>query len=64
MKRKEGEDFEDYRERRLKEQKRLKVYLRGRVFWDSKNLGTYRNPNRIHRSNFTRVTDFLNSQKV
>lgn len=42
MKREEGESFEAYKKRRAKEQRNLKIYLKGRVWWDSKILGTYR----------------------
>ena len=42
MKRQENESFKDYRERRKKEQKNLKKYLKGRVWWYSKIQGTYR----------------------
>jgi hypothetical protein len=40
MKRLENESYEEYRERRIKAQKALKIYLKGRVVWPSKILGT------------------------
>ena len=42
MKRKEGELFEAYKNRRAKAQRALKIYLKGRLWWDPKILGTYR----------------------
>lgn len=44
MKRLDGESYDDYRERRTKATKALKKYLKGRVWWDSKNFGTYVRP--------------------
>jgi len=41
MKRNEGESYTNYQERRRKEQKDLRNYLRGRTIWASRNLGTY-----------------------
>lgn len=41
MKRLIDESYKKYRERRIKAQKALKIYLRGHIWWDSKNLGTY-----------------------
>jgi len=42
MKRRDGESYEDYRTRRKGEQKALKVYLKGRLYWDSSKRGTYK----------------------
>lgn len=44
MKRLDDESYEEYKERRTKDSKRLKKYLKGRVFWDSRNWGTYVRP--------------------
>ena len=44
MKREEDESYEDYRKRRVLHQKKLKKYLKGRVFWNSYILGAYRRP--------------------
>lgn len=41
MKRREGERFEDYRERRAAEQKRDDDHLKGQLFWNSIQRGTY-----------------------
>jgi len=38
MERKPGENFNRYKARRKREQNRIKVYLKGRWFWKSKNL--------------------------
>lgn len=42
MKRKENESFEDYKARRKKAKETLKIAEKGRLFWESKKLGTYR----------------------
>lgn len=42
MKRKVGETQEDYRKRHSAAAALLREKLRGRVWWDSANLGTYR----------------------
>jgi len=42
MKREPDESYEKYREPRLKAQKALKEYLKGRVWWNSYMRGTYR----------------------
>lgn len=39
MKRKDNEDFEDYRNRRHNENKKTKAYLKGRPVWDNKYEG-------------------------
>lgn len=39
MKRREDESFEDYRERRKKEGKDLKTYLKGKVVYDGREKG-------------------------
>lgn len=49
MKREENESYEDYRKRRIKSQKALKVYLKGRVLWNSSVQGTYYNPNKMEK---------------
>uniref|UniRef100_A0A6M3L022 Uncharacterized protein n=1 Tax=viral metagenome TaxID=1070528 RepID=A0A6M3L022_9ZZZZ len=42
MKRNKDETFEDYKKRRMLEAFLIKVKLYPRLFWDSKNKGTYR----------------------
>jgi len=42
MKRLPDESYEKYREHRKEAQKNLKIYLKGRVWWDSYHLGPYR----------------------
>ena len=42
LKRREGESFEDYKERQRGENRVLKRYLRGRLIWDSSRWGTYK----------------------
>ncbi len=42
MKRQPNEDYEKYRERRASANKALRIYLKGRLWWDSLNRGTYR----------------------
>ena len=44
MKRRPDELYEDYRKRRLQEQKRVALYLRGRLWWNAMQLGPYRRP--------------------
>lgn len=41
-KRRETETFKDYREDLKEETKRIKKYLKGRLWWNSHELGTYR----------------------
>ena len=41
MKRQKYESFSDYKDRRKKANKNLKIYLRGHLWWDSSNLGQY-----------------------
>ena len=48
MKRLPEELYVKYRERRLKAQRALKIYLRGHIWWYSKNLGTYRKGGKNH----------------
>jgi hypothetical protein len=46
MKRKEGESFEDYKARRSAENKRIKQYLKGTLFYlDPEYRRPYRKPN-------------------
>lgn len=40
-KRKEGESFKDYKIRRMVQNNLVKLYLKGRVFWDSEEASTY-----------------------
>lgn len=41
MKRLSNEIFKDYKERRWNNNKRIKETLKGKLFWDSYNKGTY-----------------------
>ena len=40
--RKAEESFEDYKIRRLVQNELMKIYLKGRLFWDSNKEGTYK----------------------
>lgn len=40
MKRKEGESFDNYRQRRKEEAAKVKSHLKGRVIWPSAIFGT------------------------
>jgi len=42
MKRKPEESFEEYKKRRSNDSELTKIYLRGRLFWNSHDWGTYR----------------------
>ena len=42
MKREKGENFKDYKERRKKENKRIKEYLKGKLIWNVKQYGPYK----------------------
>lgn len=40
-KRKNDEPFGDYKVRRMVQNNPIKLYLKGKVFWNSKEVGTY-----------------------
>ena len=46
MKRNPDESLEEYKLRRERDRIQTEAKLRGRVFWDSENLGTYRKKDR------------------
>lgn len=37
-----NESFDDYKARRLVASKKVKEILKGKLFWDSRNMGTYK----------------------
>jgi len=43
--RQDSESYTDYKASQKEEARRLKAYLRGRVFWHSSARGTYRRRN-------------------
>ena len=42
MKRREDESFEDYKQRRKEDQEETREKLKGKLIWNSKEQGTYK----------------------
>lgn len=53
MIRKKNEVFDDFKKRRKEENNKLKIQLKGKLFWDSFNWGTY-----IKKRDFKAALDY------